>query len=49
MAGGDLRDEFPFVVPPPQELLLTQLKRLRELEADTMSKLRQRAASQRPQ
>ena len=47
MAGGDLGDAYLFVAPPPRESLLTQLKRLRELEADTMSELRQRAPNQR--
>ena len=27
MAGGDLVDEFPFVAPPPRELLPTRLKK----------------------
>ena len=45
MAGGDLGDEYPFIASPPRESLPTQLKRQRELEADTMSELRQRAPS----
>ena len=49
MTGGDLGDEYPFVAPPSRESLSTHLKRLRELETDSISELQQQAASQRPQ
>ena len=49
ISGGDFRENYPFVAPPPPESLPTRMKRSMELEADTMSKLCQRAANKRPQ
>ena len=49
MAGGDVGDEFLFIPSPPQESLLTRLKRPRYLEAETTSELQQRVPTQRLQ
>ena len=49
MAGGDVGEAYLFVAPPTRESLPTRLKRQRDLEADTMSELRQQAPNQRSQ